>query len=99
MGGTTALPPYKRFYAGGPDTVRGFRRDRRWGRCDSNGNPYGGNMLTAAQTELIVPLPQKWQTSARASLFFDIGNTFSTDGTEYLGRDLQTPVEYKFKYE
>jgi outer membrane protein assembly factor BamA len=55
-------------------------------------------MLAAAQTELILPLPQKWQTSARASLFFDMGNTFSTDGVKYLGRDLQTPVDYKFKY-
>jgi outer membrane protein insertion porin family len=97
LGGTTALPPYKRFYAGGPDTVRGFV-ESTLGPRDSNGNPYGGNLLTAAQTELIVPLPQKWQTSARASLFFDIGNTFSTDGAKYLGRDLQTPVDYKFKY-
>ncbi len=97
LGGTTALPPYKRFYAGGPDTVRGFV-ESTLGPRDSNGNPYGGNMLAAAQTELILPLPQKWQTSARASLFFDMGNTFSTDGAKYLGRDLQTPVDYKFKY-
>ena len=97
LGGTTALPPYKRFYAGGPDTVRGFV-ESTLGPRDSNGNPYGGNLLTAAQTELIVPLPQKWQSSARASLFFDIGNTFSTDGAKYLGRDLQTPVDYEFKY-
>ncbi|MCC7461352.1 MAG: outer membrane protein assembly factor BamA [Gammaproteobacteria bacterium] len=97
LGGTTALPPYKRFYAGGPDTVRGYV-ESTLGPRDSNGNPYGGNLLAAAQTELIVPLPQKWQTSARASLFFDIGNTFSTDGAKYLGRDLQTPVDYKFKY-
>jgi outer membrane protein insertion porin family len=97
LGGTTALPPYKRFYAGGPDTVRGFV-ESTLGPRDSNGNPYGGNLLAAAQTELILPLPQKWQTSARASLFFDMGNTFSTDGAKYLGRDLQTPVDYKFKY-
>ena len=97
LGGSTALPPYKRFYAGGPDTVRGFV-ESTLGPRDSNGNPYGGNMLAAAQTELILPLPQKWQTSARASLFFDMGNTFSTDGAKYLGRDLQTPVDYKFKY-
>jgi outer membrane protein insertion porin family len=97
LGGTTALPPYKRFYAGGPDTVRGFV-ESTLGPRDSNGNPYGGNMLAAAQAELILPLPQKWQSSARASLFFDMGNTFSTDGAKYLGRDLQTPVDYKFKY-
>jgi outer membrane protein insertion porin family len=97
LSGTTALPPYKRFYAGGPDTVRGFV-ESTLGPRDSNGNPYGGNLLAAAQTELILPLPLKWQTSARASLFYDMGNTFSTDGAKYLGRDLLTPVDYKFKY-
>ena len=85
LGDTTALPPYKRFYAGGPDTVRGYTEDTL-GPVDTNGNPYGGNMLTVSRTELIVPMPEKWQTSARASLFFDMGNVFSTDGTQYRRR-------------
>lgn len=97
LGSTTALPPYKRYFAGGPDTVRGFLEDTL-GPVDTNGNPYGGNFLTVAQTELIIPTPAKWETSARASLFFDIGNVFSTDGTTYLGKDLVTPVSYKFSY-
>jgi outer membrane protein insertion porin family len=95
IGGTVGLPPYKRFYAGGPDTVRGYTEDTL-GPVDTNGNPYGGNMLTVSRTELIVPIPQKWQTSARASLFYDVGNVFSNDGTKYLGEDLETPVNYKF---
>jgi outer membrane protein insertion porin family len=97
LGHTTSLPPYKRFYGGGPDTVRGYT-ESSLGPVDSNGNPYGGNLLTVARLELILPLPQKWQTSARATLFLDDGNVFSTDGTKYLGRDLTTPVSYNFKY-
>jgi len=97
FGGTTGMPPYKRFYAGGPDTVRGYTEDTL-GPVDTNGNPYGGNLLTVSRTELIVPLPEKWQTSARGSLFFDMGNVFSTDGTTYVGEDLATPVTYKFSY-
>ncbi|MFI4865723.1 MAG: outer membrane protein assembly factor BamA [Steroidobacterales bacterium] len=97
LGGTIGMPPYKRFYAGGPDTVRGYTEDTL-GPVDTNGNPYGGNLLTVARTELIVPLPEKWQTSARGSLFFDMGNVFSTDGTTYVGEDLATPVDYKFSY-
>ncbi len=93
----SACRPYKRFYAGGPDTVRGYLEDTL-GPVDTNGNPYGGNLLTVARTELIVPLPEKWQTSARGSLFYDMGNVFSTDGTSYVGTDLQTPVDYKFSY-
>jgi outer membrane protein insertion porin family len=98
LGSTHGLPPYKRFYAGGPDTVRGYTEDTL-GPVDSNGNPYGGNMLTVSRTELIFPMPEKWQTSARVSAFFDIGNVFSNDGTKYVGEDLETPVTYKFSYD
>jgi outer membrane protein insertion porin family len=98
IGKTTALPPYKRFYGGGPDTVRGYT-ESSLGPVDSNGNPYGGNMLAVARAEVILPLPVKWQTSARATLFYDMGNVFSTDKVNYVGRDLTTPVYYKFKYD
>ena len=97
LGDTTALPPYKRMYAGGPDSVRGYY-ESSLGPKDSNGNPYGGNLLTVARTELILPIPQKWQTSARISAFFDMGNVFSTDNTQYTGRDEATPVTYHFAY-
>jgi outer membrane protein insertion porin family len=97
IGGTTGLPPYKRFYAGGPDTVRGYTEDTL-GPVDTNGNPYGGNMLVVSRTELIFPVPEKWQTSARVSLFYDMGNVFSNDGTKFVGEDLVTPVNYNFSY-
>ena len=46
IGDTTALPPYKQFFGGGPQSVRGFRES--WlGPRDSFGNPYGGNVLAA----------------------------------------------------
>src|SRR5208282_2722268 len=51
-----------------------------------------------SRTELILPLPSKWQTSARGGLFYDIGNVFSNDGTKYVGEDLETPVSYKFSF-
>ena len=97
IGGTTGLPPYKRFYAGGPDTVRGYTEDTL-GPVDTNGNPYGGNILTVARTELLLPVPEKWQTSARVSIFYDMGNVFSNDGTKFYGEDLQTPINYNFSY-
>ena len=50
-------------------------------------------MERSARTELLIPIPEKSQTSARASLFFDLGNVFSNDGTKYLGEDLETPVK------
>jgi outer membrane protein insertion porin family len=99
IGPTTASPPYRNFFAGGPDTVRGYR-ESRLGPKDSFGNPFGGNLKVAARAELIIPTPEKWATSARATVFYDIGNVFST-GNRYLftGVDGVTPVDYRFEYD
>jgi outer membrane protein insertion porin family len=96
FGSTTGLPPYRQFYGGGPDSVRGYR-ESRLGPKDNFGNPYGGNMLVVGRAEVIVPMPVKWQTSARVSVFYDIGNVFSTNhNTKFYGRDGVTPVTYDF---
>jgi outer membrane protein insertion porin family len=93
MGETTAAPPFKQFYGGGPSSVRGFKES--WlGPRDSFGNPYGGNVLVASQLELIIPLPDKWASQARASLFYDIGNVFNTGEVAFTDK-LGSPIEYK----
>jgi outer membrane protein insertion porin family len=76
LGTTTSLPPYELFFGGGPDSVRGFE-ESRLGPRDNYGNPYGGNLNVLARTELIIPLPAKIASTARASLFVDVGNVFS----------------------
>jgi outer membrane protein insertion porin family len=93
LGDTTALPPYKQFYGGGPQSVRGFR-ESYLGPRDSFGNPYGGNVLVASQVELILPLPDKWASQARASLFYDVGNVFNNGEIAFTDK-LGSPVEYK----
>jgi outer membrane protein insertion porin family len=93
MGDTTALPPYKQFYGGGPQSVRGFK-ESYLGPRDSFGRPYGGNVLVASQLELILPLPDKWASQARASLFYDVGNVFNTGEVKFTDK-LGAPVEYK----
>jgi outer membrane protein insertion porin family len=93
LGETTALPPYKQFFGGGPTSIRGFRES--WmGPRDSFGNPYGGNVLVASQLELILPLPAKWSNQARASIFYDVGNVFNTGEVEFTDK-LLAPIEYK----
>jgi outer membrane protein insertion porin family len=98
FGDSTALPPYRQAYAGGPDSVRGFR-ESRLGPKDFYGNPYGGNLKTVLQTELLFPMPEKWRNSARVSLFYDIGNVFATEGIPFYGVDRVTPVNYGFSYD
>jgi outer membrane protein insertion porin family len=98
IGDTTSIPPYRQFFAGGPDSVRGYR-ESRLGPKDSFGNPYGGNMKVVGRAEILFPVPEKWKTTARISLFFDMGNVFSTGHVNFTGRDGVTPVEYKFAYD
>jgi len=98
LGNTTSVPPYRNYFAGGPDSVRGFR-ESRLGPKDSYGNPYGGNLKVASQLELLMPMPEKWRNTARFSAFFDIGNVFSTSGVNFVGKDGVTPVEYKFSFD
>ena len=95
---TTSLPPYRQFYAGGPDTVRGFT-ESRLGPKDGFGNPYGGNLKVVGRAELLFPVPDKWRASTRISAFFDIGNVFSQGtGIRFVGIDGRTPVDYEFDY-
>jgi len=101
IGDTTALPPYRQFYAGGPETVRGYK-ESRLGPKDDFGRPFGGNLKVTARSELIIPLPQKFQTSARLSLFYDMGNIFSTgDRYLFLGPSgvFGPPIDYSFSYD
>ena len=93
LGDTTALPPYKQFFSGGPQSVRGYKES--WlGPRDSFGNPYGGNVLVAGQVELIIPLPAKFSGSTRASIFYDIGNVFNSGEVEFTDK-LGAPISYE----
>jgi len=100
LGKTTSLPPYLNYFAGGPDSVRGYRESRLGPKDNIGiGNPYGGNFRVVNRYELIFPVPEKWKSSARVSLFYDIGNVFQTGNkVKFLGVDDITPVDYHFNY-
>jgi outer membrane protein insertion porin family len=97
FGETTALPPYRNRYGGGPGSVRGFKESTR-GPIDQRGNPYGGNFLFANQLELIIPTPAKIAGSTRIALFYDFGGVFSTGGVSFFDR-LGDPMDYDFNYD
>ena len=86
FGGSTSLPPYKNSFAGGPDSIRGFK-ENALGPQDTFGNPYGGNALAVTQTEVILPIPVSWRSKARLTAFFDAGNVFSTDDVVFYDRN------------
>jgi outer membrane protein insertion porin family len=94
LGDTTAVPPHRHVFTGGSDSVRGFR-DGSLGPRDSLGNPYGGDAGFSTQFDLIMPLPEKFQSSARFSLFFDVGQSYYLGDTPF--RNLRGDrTDYKF---
>jgi outer membrane protein insertion porin family len=100
LGHTTALPPFLNYFAGGPDSVRGYRESTLGPRDNIGiGHPYGGNFRLVNRFELIFPVPEKWKSAARVSWFYDLGNVFQTgNNVKFLGVDDTTPVDYHFSY-
>lgn len=75
-GDTTDIPPYERYFAGGPSSVRGFE-SASLGPRDSNGNPFGGSVRTVGQFELMIPTGFETDNkTTRLVAFYDVGNVF-----------------------
>lgn len=75
-GGTSKLPFYENFFAGGYKTVRGFKSSSL-GPRDSQDDYLGGNVKLVGSVELLFPPPIYSDTkTVRMSTFFDVGNVF-----------------------
>lgn len=81
-GGTVELPFFEHFFAGGIDTVRGFR-ESSLGPSDGppNNDPFGGTFRTNGSVELFFPAPFAADNRAlRMSTFVDAGQVFARPG-------------------
>lgn len=77
-GDTQFMPPYERYFAGGPESIRGYRASSL-GPRDSNGNAFGGLFRTVGRFELAIPTGFKNNNrSTRLVSFFDYGNVFNS---------------------
>jgi outer membrane protein assembly complex protein YaeT len=68
---TEYIPIFKRFFAGGADSVRGYPY-QKLGPLDQYGNPIGGMTLVEGSLEWRFPLPKSFE----GVLFTDFGNVF-----------------------
>ncbi|SFM75016.1 outer membrane protein assembly factor BamA [Thermodesulforhabdus norvegica] len=93
------IPIFKRFFAGGSNSVRGYPY-QKLGPLDSEGNPLGGSSVLEANVDLRFPLKIKGR-SFQGVLFFDMGQVYpgqlSLDPTDLrytigAGLRYQTPI-------
>ena len=75
-GDTSTLPFYKNFYAGGVNTVRGYKAGSL-GPQDLNGFAIGGNERFVGQAELLWGIPSM-EKSIRLGWFFDAGQVWAS---------------------
>ncbi len=71
--GTERIPLIRRFFVGGPDTVRGYPY-QRLGPLDESGKPLGGEAYAVGNLELRFPLWRK----LGGVVFLDAGNAYES---------------------
>jgi len=80
-GKTQGVPPYQNYFAGGPNTVRGYRDGTLGPRDTPFDNPFGGKLRTTAQSQLVFPIPVVSDNkTTRMGVFYDVGNVFAQGG-------------------
>ena len=81
---TNMVPIYERFYAGGANTIRGYK-ERHIGPKIS-GEPIGGDSMLIGNLEYTFPVMK----NIKGAVFYDIGNVWSDIGD--MGKDFKSSV-------
>ncbi len=80
LGETTRLPPWKKYYAGGSRTVRGYEANSLGPVDPATGVRTGGNRKLIGNLELILPNPfSETEGSTRLAAFVDMGNVYGAE--------------------
>lgn len=110
---TVRLPFFENFFAGGTNSVRGYRANTLGPKSsvlgDSlsgdlpltsrRGDPVGGSLKTTGSVELVFPTPfAKAGNSARLALFWDFGNVFR-DYSDFEAREFRHSAGLALKWQ
>ncbi len=79
---TAQVPIFERFFAGGADTIRGFRERRVGPRDPVSNDPLGGEAIFMGTLEEVATLLQDERGKAilKGSVFYDVGNVWKNVG-------------------
>lgn len=72
-GDTDEVPIYERYYAGGADSIRGYKERRVGPRDAGSTEPIGGEGVVIGNVELTFPLYEK---VIKGAVFYDVGNVW-----------------------
>jgi outer membrane protein insertion porin family len=93
FGNTDSIPIFERFYAGGGESVRGFK-DRYLGPKDKDGYPVGGEAVVIFNAELRYPIYKQFG----GVVFYDCGNVWAAP-SEVKFSELQSAVGVGLRYQ
>ena len=100
--GTAEVPIFERFFAGGANTIRGFRERRVGPRDPKSNDPIGGeaSLLMTIEEVMTLVSDERQKPILRGALFFDAGNVWrrvddfasSLEAGTGLGARVNTPI-------
>jgi len=85
-GKSKTVPIYERFFAGGANTIRGYKERKVGPRDSGSDEPIGGEALLLGNAEVTFPIYEK---ILKGAIFYDIGNVWAKSG------DFLTTGDYK----
>jgi outer membrane protein insertion porin family len=74
-GDSAKVPVYERFYAGGQNTIRGYKERRIGPRDPGSNEPVGGEAILIGNAEVTFPVFEK---VIKGAIFYDVGNVWET---------------------
>jgi len=72
-GNTDSVPIYERFYAGGANSIRGYRERKVGPRDPRSNDPIGGESTAIGNVEITFPIYEKL---VKGAVFYDVGNAW-----------------------
>lgn len=97
-GSRDQVPPYQNMFAGGARTVRGYSDGSLGPRDTPFDNPFGGQLRTTMQNEIVIPTPfESDQKSTRVSVFYDIGQVYEQP-RDFDANELRTSAGVAFQW-
>ena len=72
-GNSDEVPIYERFFAGGANTIRGYKERRVGPRDPGSDDPIGGEALLVGNAEVTFPVYEK---VLKGAVFYDVGNVW-----------------------